>query len=70
MIAWKLLVLPYNYVQTKDYYWIGIVILNHLIVYELFVLERNTWNQFVLKKTNLINYTKNIHEQWMQFPNF
>ena len=39
---WKWL---HNLVQTNDYYyWMGIVTLNHIIVYKLLVINTNTWN--------------------------
>ena len=31
---WK----PYKYLKTNDYHWIGIITLNHIIVYKILVL--------------------------------
>ena len=38
----------YNCVQTNDYQWIRIVTLNHIVVYRLLVLDRNTLNHTTL----------------------
>ena len=35
--------------QTNDYYQIEIVTWNHIIVYELLVLDKNTWNNTTVK---------------------
>ena len=44
----------YNYVQTNNYHKIGIVSLNHMIVYRLFVSGRNTWNHATVYKWMII----------------
>ena len=45
----------YKFVQTNDYYLIGIVTLNHITVHELFALARITWNH--------INVQTNYHSR-------
>ena len=36
--------IPYNCVQTNDDSKIEVITWNHVIVYKLLVLNRNTWN--------------------------
>ena len=38
--------------QTKDYYQIGILTLNYIIVYKSLVLNRNTWNHIAVQTNN------------------
>ena len=34
--------------QTNDYYQMEVITLNYRIVYELLVLDRNTWNHIII----------------------
>ena len=40
---------PYNCLKRNDYYQIGIITLNHMIVNKLLILDKNTWYQITEK---------------------
>ena len=53
--------------QTNDYYWIRIVTLKDIIVYELLVLDRNTWNHITVVKKNDIEIKKHNFKNAMEY---